>query len=472
MKTCKQPVYVSAIAILLLLTNLSCSSPDRQDPPMKTKDRATVVVKTIEEANTGISKQDRETKYCKMACSKFVFYRGTNQLFWKDFAGDNRLKDFGNAKTKIWLSGDMHAENFGAYDNNRGEIVYSLDDFDDGIIADYQYDVWRMAASLALVGRQNGLSAEEQNNGIDAFSESYLDTMASYRGNDRELETYFTKDNTYGKLDDFLEGVEASESRQKMLKKWTELDPNQRRFNLSKVKLGKPTASERQDIENAIADYQKTLTKKFKYDKNYFRVKDIAQRLLAGTGSLGIPRYYLLIEGETSSQDDDRILDIKFQSSPTAYDYLSQQEREKYDKNFNNEGQRHALAYRALTKHTDNHLGWMKLGDGYYSVRERSPFKETFDITELTKEKRFVKLAEQWGQVLATAHARADKDFDAALVPYSIDKQVDELTDGRHKEFRQLVREVALTYADQVEKDYGYFLEKLKPNSCSSGTCD
>ncbi|NEQ80242.1 MAG: DUF2252 domain-containing protein, partial [Moorea sp. SIO2I5] len=58
------------------------------------------------------------------------------------------------------------------------------------------------------------------------------------------------------------------------------------------------------------------------------------------------------------------------------------------------------------------------------------------------------------------------------LVPYSIDKQVDELTDGRHKEFRQLVREVALTYADQVKKDYGYFLEKLKPNSCSSGSCD
>jgi len=170
-----------------------------------------------------------------------------------------------------------------------------------------------------------------------------------------------------------------------------------------------------------------------------------------------------LIEGENpDSNDDDRILDVKQQSKPTPYHYLSEEERIAYDRSFENDAQRHAAAYLALTKHTDDHLGWMQLSDGYYSVRELSPFKESLDTDKLNSKKRFTKMAEQWGKVLATAHARADKDFDENLVPYSLEKQVDELTDGHHEEFRALVRQVAFEYADQVEADRDNFIKFLE----------
>jgi uncharacterized protein (DUF2252 family) len=116
------------------------------------------------------------------------------------------------------------------------------------------------------------------------------------------------------------------------------------------------------------------------------------------------------------------------------------------------------LAYKALGYRVDDYLGWMSLSDGnMYSVRERSPWKDTFDTTDLTTTTRFTHLAEQWGQVLATHHARADKDANAAVIPYSVDYEISTITDGDHSGFRAKVRTIAVDYADQVEYDYDSF---------------
>lgn len=91
-------------------------------------------------------------------------------------------------------------------------------------------------------------------------------------------------------------------------------------------------------------------------------------------------------------------------------------------------------------------------------MRERSPFKDTFDTTTLTTTTRLTNLAEQWGQVLATHHARADKDWDSSVFPGSLDGQINTLTNGDHAGFRAVVRALALDHADQVQFDYASFL--------------
>ena len=85
--------------------------------------RAAQVVQTIEQSNRDLSIINRCKKYARMAISPFVFYRGTNLLFWGDFAKDPRLKRFGNKRTRTWIEGDAHVENVGAFANNRGKIV-------------------------------------------------------------------------------------------------------------------------------------------------------------------------------------------------------------------------------------------------------------------------------------------------------------------------------------------------------------
>lgn len=429
-------------------------------------DRAAFVTAQLDQYNANISAVDRNTKYCKMALSPFIFYRGTNHLFWADLAGDSRLDTFGGSGTKTWLQGDLHAENYGSYHNDENEIAYGLNDFDEAIIADYQYDLWRMATSLVLIMEQNGgYNSGERDDVLDAFTESYLDAVAGFRGNDDETSIYYTEENTYGKLDNFLRDVEEDESRVEMLNKWTDLDAyGQRIFDLSYEKLEAADVSIRNEITGAMTGYVATLSQSF--GSGYFNVKSIAKRINAGTGSLGTPRYYVLIEGPGSSQDDDVILDVKLQSKPTAYAYLDSGDQADYDAGFANDAQRHMEGYKALTKHTDDLLGWMDLSSGFYSVRERSPWKETFDTSTLTDETDMEKMAEQWGKILAASHARADKDYDDALVPHSFDKEVDEKTDGSHSDFRALVRQVAYEYADQVEEDYAIFLNAYSP------TCD
>ena len=157
----------------------------------KGKARASKIVGALQRWNGKLNAEDREAKYCKMASAPLVFYRGTDHLFWADFAGDERLTRFGNAHSRTWLQGDLHAYNYGSFDNAKGEIVYDLNDFDETIYADYQYDLWRMAVSLVLVARQNNdLSTSQLEKVVDTFSETYLDTLTSYRKRKRAKRIY------------------------------------------------------------------------------------------------------------------------------------------------------------------------------------------------------------------------------------------------------------------------------------------
>ena len=434
------------------------------------------VINAVSRWNKDISEEDRHLKYCKMAVSPFTFYRGTDHLYWEDFAGDWRLKRFGNINTRTWLEGDAHLDNYGAFANSDGMIVYCMNDFDESIIADYQYDVWRMAISIVIVARLNGdLSAKAQGKVVDAFAQSYLDTMADYRGNDLATKTIFNADNLSGQLKQFLKEVKIDDSRVKMLNKWAPVMDGERRLNIEgrPDKLQPASAEEREAILAAMPQYGRTLSGHIRYGKRHFKVKDIARRLSAGTGSLGTPRYYVLIEGASKSQDDDHILDIKGQGRPSMYEYLSVAERESYDKTYKNDAQRQAMGYKALAIEPDAYLGWMKLSQGYFSVRERSPYKEAYPTNKaemkkkqrkfaLNTEKRFSKIAKQWGRIMATDHARADQ-----VLPYDLVAEVLKLTKGEHKEFRHMVRDVAFGYADQVEVDWGYFVKELAPSDCS-----
>ncbi len=215
--------------------------------------------------------------------------------------------------------------------------------------------------------------------------------------------------------------------------------------------------------------YGKTLSGNLNYDPEYFKVKDVAQRLNAGLGSLGTPRYYLLIEGETDDLDDDLMLDIKRLDQPAADELFSLYNRPNYDNIFDNTAQRHAKAYKALIKYADNFLGWMKLVDnnpddgdfsGDYSVREISPYKNYLKTNKLKDQDSFIEVAQQWGKILATDYARADNDFDQKLIPYYLETEVTKVTDAKDKEFRELVREVAFQYAEQVKVDYRSFVNR------------
>ncbi len=196
------------------------------------------LIRAIEDFNEGLPAAARHEKYCKMAASAYALFRGTNHLFWMDFEWDWRLHRFGSYRTRTWLNGDCHAYNFGAYDVHRVGVVYGLNDFDEAVVADYQYDLWRFAVSLVLIARSNGdLSHSSHEQVIDDLAQTYLETLAGFAGNRKADETCYTRRNTDKPLKKFLAKVERKESRSRLLEKWTREIDGATRFDLVRTAL-------------------------------------------------------------------------------------------------------------------------------------------------------------------------------------------------------------------------------------------
>lgn len=425
------------------------------------RSRTAEVIAQITSANAALSAADRAEKYAAMEASPFAFFRGSNHLYWRDLGSSPQLAQFGGVvATRTFLAGDQHVDNFGAFDDDQGTVVYAINDTDEAVIADYQLDLWRTAVSLVLVARANGLSASTQTAALDAFTEAYLDAMADYAGGSAEASRKLTASNTYGLLDDFLADVEADASRAELLDDWTVLAAGVRRLDTAgNADLAAVTPAIDSDVRAAMTSYRASLSGGVTFPSAFFTVKSVARRLHAGLGSLGTTRYYVLIEGATTSQSDDRILDMKAQAAPSAAPWIAAAAwAQTLQVCGGNHATRTALASKALGYRVDDLLGTAALSDGkVYSLRERSPFKDTFDTADLTSLTRLQKLAEQWGALLATQHARADRDWDAAIFPTSLDAEIDARTDGRHDAVRALVRAIALDYADQVALDHASF---------------
>src|SRR5215216_6491633 len=90
-------------------------------------------------------------KFRKMAAGPFAFYRGSAPLFYADM---EREEDrWANERTsRVWIQGDLHAENFGTYMAGDGVFVFDVNDFDEAYLGHFTWDIKRMVASVALLG--------------------------------------------------------------------------------------------------------------------------------------------------------------------------------------------------------------------------------------------------------------------------------------------------------------------------------
>jgi uncharacterized protein (DUF2252 family) len=423
------------------------------------------VIQAITESNADLDAPARRKKFAAMAESPYRFFRGTSHLFWQDMYNDWRFALFGGvAGTQTWIQGDAHVYNFGAFANHDGEVIYGLDDFDDAVVSDYQYDLWRLAVSLVLDTRANGNFDDSTcAKALDALVKGYLKTATDYSKGDLEREVHYTADTVGKPLRKFLQKVARKKSRERMLEKWTRLQKNGKRaFDASNPKLKRLPPAARKQFVASFETYREKREQGGEYD--FYRLKDVVRRISAGTGSLGTLRFYALIEGEDGSQNDDIILDIKEQAGPALLFAMSETERQAYRRVYPNEGVRHEAAFRALAEHPDRYLGWLEYEDQVFSVRERSPFKDDFPTEKLDKKKHFLKMACTWGEVLATEHKRASRPLNPDQ-PFMFEETLMRLTKDREGEFVALVRAIAIHYTECVERDFQTFLDAFKPST-------
>src|SRR5271156_1918938 len=109
-----------------------------------------------------------------MAASPFGYFRGAVPVMAYD------LSLIPNTGICNQLCGDAHVRNLGAFAAPDGRLVFDINDFDETIVAPFEWDVKRMATSLVLAGRGAGVKNMDCRDAAAVFLESYRTTMAMF----------------------------------------------------------------------------------------------------------------------------------------------------------------------------------------------------------------------------------------------------------------------------------------------------
>ena len=138
--------------------------------------RESFIVDCLRDAFSDLMAADPDafrTKFRKMAADPFAFYRGSACVFYADIVErDDRWAD--ERTSRVWIQGDLHAENFGTYMDGSGVLIFDVNDFDEAYVGHFTWDLKRFAASVALMCWQKALSDEEISKLIDTFVRAYV----------------------------------------------------------------------------------------------------------------------------------------------------------------------------------------------------------------------------------------------------------------------------------------------------------
>ena len=418
--------------------------------PRAVKPRPAWVREQIRHFNRKLEPRFREKKFTLMSQSPFSFFRGTNHLFWADFGNGSLLDAYGGGKgTRIWISGDLHCDNFGCFTDPTGRLVYDVNDFDESVMADYQFDLWRLGVSLVLAGPQNKKNPKNAARLAESCVKGYWCELKSCRWYDNLRNSHWDEEQSSQSLRHFLAHSRKHLGFPTLLERWTKTGKEGLRFKLpSNPDLEVVPKETAKKLEKGLVRYAQELRPWPMEKPRVFEVQDLARRLNAGIGSEGLRRYYALVRVKENGADPYRILDIKQQVEPSAWNYLSKKSRRKTRELCgDNQALRVDLANRALTRHPDPWLGQLELKEGDFTVRERSPFKDRLPLELLDDSSAY-----QMGAVLARAHCRAKDSF--------AKKAFDNIR-GNKSAFRKLMVDISLAYAAQVESDFQGFREKV-----------
>lgn len=394
-------------------------------------------------------------KFRKMAETAFAFYRGSAPLFYADVARDT--DPFLNEKTgRVWIQGDLHAENFGTYMNGKGVLVFDVNDYDESYVAPFTWDMKRFCASLALIGYQKALSDEDIRQIIGHAARSYAQQVARFAGG-ADKNFALTLENTQGPLLQVLYNARML-TRVGLLDMETEIKNGDRRFKSTRSILPVDDVT-RKKVEASLAEYFTTIPLRKRRSIMNYEVKDIAQRLGLGIGSAGLTIYSILLEGETQALENDILISMKVARPAAPAKQVEDAAAASY---FKHEGHRTTISQRALQAAADPFLGYATFdGAGMY-VMEVSPYTADLEWDDINDLDDILQTVELLGKCIAKIHCCSDDDSDQTLINYSIEEAINGVLDGRETEFVEYMTHFGEQYSAQVRNDHRLFMDAFR----------
>ncbi|MEV7864806.1 DUF2252 domain-containing protein [Streptomyces sp. NPDC088124] len=400
-------------------------------------------------------------KFRKMAASAFAFYRGTACLFYNDLAREGTGADapFLDERTgRVWIHGDLHAENFGTYMDANGRLIFNVNDFDEAYIGPFTWDLKRFAASLALIGYQKALSDAQITELVEIYAGAYRERVhALATGAKHDEVPPFTLDTAQGPLLTALRSA-RSLTRFSLLDSMTEIREYERRFTPGDGSIELDAAT-RYKILAAFDGYLETLPESSLTRPDSYRVKDVVGRRGIGIGSAGLPSYNILLEGNSDALENDVVIYLKQAQTPAVSRHITDGAVRGY---FQHEGHRTVISQRALQAHADPWLGWTELDGAGQLVAEVSPYAVDLDWSDLDDPEEIAAVVADLGRATATMHAAADDESGHSLVPFSTERAIDAAIAADEDGFGALLVEFAHTYGARARADHQIFVDLFR----------
>jgi uncharacterized protein (DUF2252 family) len=392
-------------------------------------------------------------RYGRMLASAFTFYRGAAGIMAADLAAS------ADSGLRVQLCGDAHLSNFGVFQAPDRRLVFDINDFDETLPGPFEWDVKRLAASVAIGARDRGFTATESEAAVLASVGAYRGAMAQFAAMG-DLDVWYARLDVDQAVAQWQQEAKKTDRRrlQKNLEKARNKDSLRALKKLTEtvdghVKIadrppllvpidrlaereGREPAEIRTLLEGLLVTYRESLDDQAQVLAAGYRYVDAAHKVV-GVGSVGTRAWIALLFGR--DEQDPLFLQMK-EAGPSVLEPFAGPSQ------YDNHGHRVVAGQRLTQAASDVLLGWLNVTgiDGKqrdFYVRQLWDGKGSAEI-ELMSAPTMATYAGLCGWSLARAHARTGDR--RAIADYL----------GKSDKFDLAIAAFSEAYADQNEADY------------------
>jgi len=374
---------------------------------------------------------------------------------------------------RVQLCGDAHLANFGAFASPSRRLVFDVNDFDETLPGPFEWDVKRLAASLAVAGRNNGFGGKDRRKIVLAGVERYRTAMREFAGQpfltvwyahldvEDAIAQYRSqmKKKRVKATDKMVAKAHTEDSTKALRKLTTQADGRWRIISdppliepVEEVFPDKQASAIYEQIHQTLGNYQRTLQSDRKHLLERFTLVQVARKVV-GVGSVGTRCWIALMDAGDGTEPLFLQPKEAVGSALAAYCGRSQ---------YRNHGERVVAGQLLMQAESDIFLGWTHVTgpdgvDHDYYIRQLKDWKFSFPIEQMIPSGMAV-YAQICGWSLARAHARSGDRI--ALAAYL----------GGSDTFAQAIADFAEKYADQNDRDYAALQGAVKDGRAKTTT--
>jgi len=389
----------------------------------------------------------------RMLVSPFAFYRGAAAIMAADLAPTPQ------SGLRAQLCGDAHLSNFGGFASPDRALVFDVNDFDETLPGPWEWDLKRLAASLAIAGRENGFPEDDRRRVVVTAVARYRERMRAF-GDMRAIDVWYTRLDTGRLLEQFGGGASARQRKavDRTVTKARRKDSTRAFAKLAHEVDGAPRivsdpplivpvgdlaeGAEAQQIEDGVRGlidrYRASVRPDVHELLDRYEYADLARKVV-GVGSVGTRAWIVLLLGRDDA--DPLFLQCKEAEPSVLAPFAGASE-------YDNQGRRVVEGQRVMQAASDILLGWLRVtedgADRDYYVRQLWDWKTSATVDEM-RPRDMRTYGEMCAWALARAHARSGD-------PIAIGAYL-----GSGDVFEGALADFAERYADQNERDHAAF---------------